>query len=399
MIQRYTRPLSPLERYSLVLNRLYKYHVDGILEGLGEVDAIDLQRAVDQAAEVNPAIRVRLRGLLRWTWWVDSGIAPKVFKLPLSDWDGQSELHCEFLQNRLDPMKGQAVAEVLIVPCKDGHTRIVFRSVHAAIDGRGLMHWVAEVCRAMRAERLQGSSSRLTDLDIQAAYSDKVQSETNPVQSHCIPVIPPDPLRSGGLHYIWRRVVLPGNVNQLLPKAADFFARYARSREPGEVGFTIPVDYRGLRTSEMGIGNMTGYLRLQVLEDSTPRKLMHQIATKVKSYVDCRSFPGIKTLRWLPVWFMLRKLIPQVDAILHTVSPALPSGGLVSMGSVTSELYCFPGFSAKYLYGIPGAVGKLNVIFINYPEQTVVSFSTPSTYNGDGQLDRLIKAFTLHFSS
>lgn len=50
MIQRYTRPLSPLERYSLVLNRLYKYHVDGILEGLGEVDAIALQRAVDQAA-------------------------------------------------------------------------------------------------------------------------------------------------------------------------------------------------------------------------------------------------------------------------------------------------------------------------------------------------------------
>jgi hypothetical protein len=398
MIKRYIRPLSPLERYSLVLNRLYRYHVDGIVEGQGEVDPVALQAAVNLAAQANPAIRVRLHGLLRWTWWVDSGIAPKVFKLPLSNWNGQSEMHTEFLQTRLDPMKGQAVADVLIVPCTDGFTRIVFRSVHAAIDGRGLMHWVAEVCRAMRGEDLQGSNSRLTDLEIQAAHQDQVQPEINPKPAHCIPVIPPDPVRTGGLRYVWRRVVLPSNVNQLLPKAADFFARYARSREPGEVGFTIPVDYRGLRTTEMGIGNMTGYLRLQVEDEATPRKLMHQIATKVKAFVDCRSFPGIKTLRWLPVWFMLRKLIPQVDAILHTVSPALPSGGLVSMGSVNSSLYSFPGFAANYLYGIPGAVGKLNVIFINYPEQTVVSFSAPATYNGDGQLDRLVKAFTLHFS-
>ena len=295
MIKRYIRPLSPLERYSLVLNRLYRYHVDGILEGQGDVDPTALQKAVDQAAQANPAIRVRLRGMLRWTWWVDSGIAPKVFKLPLCDWDGQSELHTEFLQTRLDPMKGQAVADVLIVPCTDGFTRIVFRSVHAAIDGRGLMHWVAEVCRAMRSEKTcMGRSSRLTDLEVQAAHQDqrgtRSQSKTCALHSgdctgYCNAL--------AGLSYVWRRVVLPSNVNQLLlPRRLIFLpvmpaaANLVKSASPSR-WTTV-----GLRTAEMGIGNLTGYLRLASgRRNQHRRKLMHQIATKVKAHVDCQEFP------------------------------------------------------------------------------------------------------------
>lgn len=400
MSRRYVRPLSPLERYSLVLNRLYRYHVDGILEGRGDVDIKRLQQAVDKAAQSNPAIRVRLRGLLRWCYWVDSGKAPRVHLLPVSPWTGDSELNTEFLQQRLDPMKGQAVADVLVVPCSDGKTRIVFRSVHAAIDGRGLMHWVADVCRALRDETPVGSSSRLTDLDIQLANQQNIPPEEPAAPAQCVPVIEPDEVRHGELRYIWRRIVLPSNVSQLLPRAAEFFAAYARARVPGgEVGFTIPVDYRGLRTQEMGIGNMTGYLRLQVPEGTSPRKLMQQILTKVKAFTDCKTFPGITTLRWLPVWFMLRQLKPKVDALLHTVSPALPTGGLVSMGSVVMSDYNFPGFQAERFYGIPGAVGKLNMIFINTPTETIVSLSTPATYNGNGQLDTLVQAFTEHFSS
>lgn len=399
MSRRYSRPVSPLERYSLVLNELYRYHVDGIVEGEGDVDAQTLQQAVDRAAEANPAIRVRLRGLLGWSRWVDSGIAPRVRKLPPSAWDGASEAGADFLQQRLPVMQGGPVADVLIVPCRDGMTRLVFRTAHAAIDGRGFMHWVAEVCRALRGEPLQGSDSRLTDFDIQRQHAGRIPEEPATPPVSCIPVITPDAAPRGELAYVWRRVILPVNVSQLLPKAAAFLAARAREREAGEVGFTIPVDYRGLRTEEMGLGNMTGYVRLSVAPGATARPLMVQLGGRIKAWADCRQFPGIRSLLWLPVWFMLRQLKPKVDAILHTVTPALPTGGLVSMGNVLAETYGFPGFRAERLYGIPGAVGKLNIVFLNYPDSTVVSFSAPASYNGAGQLDRLIADFVQHFSA
>jgi hypothetical protein len=395
---RYVRPVSPLERYSLVLNEAYRYHVDGIVEGSGSIDREQLQQAVERAAAANPAIRVRLRGWLQYARWVDSGIAPKVRLLPLSDWDGRSEQNAPFLLERLRPMRGGAVADVLIVPGRDGKTRLVFRTLHAAIDGRGFLHWVAEVCRAMRGERLEGSDSKLTDMDIQQLHADKLAPEPPAAPAMCIPVIAPSAGGREPLGYVWRRAIIDNNVQQLLPKTAVFLAQWARRREAGDVGFTIPVDYRGVRTQEMGLGNMTGYVRLTVPEGASSRGLMLQLGHNLRAYADCRQIPGIRALLKLPVWYMLRRGRPQVDKALYTVTPSVPSGGIVSMGNMSADSYSFPGFDAQMLYGIPGAVGKLNVVFLNYPDFIVVSFAAPAAYNHEGQLDELIAAYVQHFS-
>lgn len=395
---KYVRKVSALERYSLVLHKLYRYHVDGILEGRGTVNVADLQTAVNMAAEKNPAIRVRLKGVLGFSRWVDSGVAPQVRAIPSSLWDGRSEVHASFLLEPLPVLQGGPIADVLVVPCADGYTRIVFRTVHAAIDGRGFMHWVDEVCKAMRAETLTGSWSTLTDLDVQAQYAAELAPEEPALPVSCLPVVEPSPAPYQPLAYIWRRVELPGNQAQLLTKAAAFFGDWIRQREAGEVGFTIPVDYRGLRTPELGMGNLTGYLRLTVPEGASPRALMKQLLTKIQAKVDCRTFPNIKTLLWIPVWYMLRQLRPKVDTILYTRTPALPTGGLVSMGLIHPSTYSFPGFDVSAFYGIPGAVGKLNMVFVNTPVSTVVSFAAPQQYNLDGQLDRLLERFAQQFS-
>ncbi|MDB5968862.1 MAG: hypothetical protein JWQ90_1312 [Hydrocarboniphaga sp.] len=395
---RYVRPVSPLERYSLVLNEAYRYHVDGIVEGSGTVSREQLQQAVDRAAAANPAIRVRLRGWLQYSRWVDSGIAPQVRLLPTSEWDGGSEQNAPFLLERLQPMRGGPVADVLIVPGRDGKTRLVFRTLHAAIDGRGFLHWVAEVCRAMRGEPLGGSNSALIDIDIQQQHADKVAPEPPAAPALCIPVLAPSVGGRAPLGYVWRRLVIDNSVSQLLPKTAVFLAQWARRREPGDVGFTVPVDYRGLRTQEMGLGNLTGYVRLTVPEDATPRSLMLQFGHSLRAYADCRQIPGIRLLLKLPVWYMLRKGRPNVDKALYTVTPSVPSGGIVSMGNVSGDTYSFPGFDARMIYGIPGAVGKLNVVFLNYPDFTVISFAAPAAYNHEGQLDELIAAYSRHFS-
>lgn len=399
MKRRYIRRVSPLERYSLVLNEAYRYHVDGIVEGVGTVQPKVLQDAVNRAAQANPAIRVRLRGFLAFSWWVDSGIAPQVRLLPLTEWDGNSEQGAPFLLERLQPLRGGAVADVLIVPCADGCTRLVFRTLHAAIDGRGFLHWVAEVCRALRGEPLEGSDSALIDLDVQAQYRDRIPEEPKTPPPSCIPAILPSGRGREPLGYVWRRVLIASNVSQLLPKTAVFLAEWTRRRESGDIGFTIPVDYRGLRTQEMGIGNLTGYVRLTVPDGSTPRSLMQQLNQRLRAFADCREIPGIRMLLWLPVWYMLRKLRPKIASVLYTVNPALPTGGIVSMGNMKAETYSFPGFDARMIYGIPGAAGKLNVVFLNYPGFIVASFAAPAAYNHDGQLDELAAAYQQHFST
>lgn len=397
MVKRYSRRVSGLERYSLVLHGAYRYHVDGIVEGVGHVDARALQKAVDIAAASNPAIRVRLRGVLGWCKWVDSGHAPIVREMPLSDWDGSSELNAPYLNERLDPRK--AVADVLLVPCRDGRTRILFRTLHAAIDGRGCIHWMTDVCSVMRGEAPMGSDSTLSDFDIQEQYADRIPQEPVTPPAHCIPVLQVAPEgQRGALRYIWRRVLLDRDVPQLLTKSAAFLAEWARRREEGDVGFTIPVDYRGFRIQEIGIGNQTGYLRLNAPAGSTSRSLMVQLGQRIKAYADCRQFPGIRTLLWIPVWYMLRQLRPQIDKVLYTVTPALPTGGVVSMGSLKAESFTFPGFAAERAYGIPGSVGKLNFIFVNYPDHVCAIFSSPAAYNHQGQLDELVTAYQQHFS-
>ena len=42
----YARRVSPLERYNLVIHRAYHYHVDGVVEGEGHLDAERLRRTV-----------------------------------------------------------------------------------------------------------------------------------------------------------------------------------------------------------------------------------------------------------------------------------------------------------------------------------------------------------------
>ena len=63
-----------------------------------------------------------------------------------------------------------------------------------------------------------------------------------------------------------------------------------------------------------------------------------------------------------------------------------------------AETFSFPGFQASMIYGIPGAVGKLNTVFLNYPDFTVISFSAPAAYNHRGQLDELVAAYQQHFT-
>lgn len=390
----YTRPVSLLERYALGLEAASSYQVVAVIEGAGDIAAGALREAVAEAAAVNPGMRVRLDTTAAPWRWVGDGPPPGVREVNGSLWDGRSERHTEFLDRRLDPSSGP-VAGMVLVRGRDGLTRVVVRGLHAAFDGRGLLHWSRDVFRALRHEPLQGSTTAVTDDDVRRLHRDRIHPRAPGADEiACIPILGHNRAVVGDTSaaYVWRRIDAASRGSNSLGKTAVFLAQWARKREAGEVGFTVPVDYRHLRTESNGIGNLTGYLRLPVAPADTPGLVLRRLLTAIRDYADCRE---------IPLRRIARQSVPEIaasirrrrTAALFTVNSATPSGGLVSMGFESLAAGSCPGFRALSYFCIPPFAGKLNVVIAEQDARLVAVFAAPAPYNHRGQLDELTRAY------
>jgi hypothetical protein len=396
---RYSRPLSGMERYSLALNEIYRYNVVAVIEGRGHIGHDHLGNAVAAAAAANPGVRVRLRSLLGFSRWVDSGIGPRVHAHSRGDWGYQDETRAGFIHDRFDPLHGGPIADVHAVhDDQQTTTAVVFRAVHAAMDGGGMAHWMMEVFRALRGERLLGSPATDTDFQVAGHYRAQIQQAiaANPANApqsiRYSPAIPVSPAIDQALRYVWRVVRINGHVANLLPRLAILLSQHARAQSQGHIGFTVPIDFRGLRTEIHSTGNLTGYLRIQVEPTDSARAVMVKIARQIRDHVDCQAPLNTQPVRWVRLHRIVRELERNLPNMLYEDSTGFPTAGLVSMGNVDLRAYDAPGFDAELIVGIPGSVGRLNIVAGLLPKETVLTLSTPSSYNKDGQLDVLARA-------
>jgi hypothetical protein len=397
--RRYSRKLSPIERASLALNEFCNYNVDLIVEGYGTLPLEALRRAVERAGEANPGSRVRLRGVLGFCRWVDSGTAPEVREIHAPTWDARSERGASFMDEGFDALGGGPICRMLYVP--GSPARIVFRGLHAAIDGRSMLHWMTEVFRALRGEPLLGSPCRYTEWDIMRKFQDKVNPEAleAPSAAPNIPVIPCSSPPKTELRYLWRTLTFPTIIPNVLAKFAVFLAEYARRNASGRVSFIVPVDLRTLREEVLSLGNLTGYLMVPIEPGDTTRQFSRQLSLRTRNYVDCHR-PGIlRKLPWIPMRVIQREIERSIQRSLYESVPDAMSGGVVSMGSFPLDTLCAPEFRCTEVVPIPGFSGKLNVVVMPNEKHTVTTFAVPESYNLDGQLDALLAEFRQHFGA
>ena len=390
----YVRKLSAIERYNLVINEVTPYNVEAIIEGDGELKLEQWQQAVAIAAEANPGVRVRLKSILGFCKWVDSGISPLVELVSAPDWDGQSERGADFMGKKFEVLKGGPVFCVKLIP--GSPARILFSGVHGAIDGRGIAHFIFDVFQVLRSDHLIGGRDTMNDLDVRLLHQDKVKFEKqDPID--CIAIMPVKGTGDDPLRHLWRRVRLEKNVSQILPKMAIFLAKQARKHESGQVIFTIPVDFRNLRVNVNSTANLTGYLKIKVEPEDAPSDVMDRLNQDIRDYVDCYNPGFLKILPWVPIWFLKQQLVKKVHKLLFTINEEVVTGGLVSMGQLTADLVSFPGFSGQTIAPIPGNVGKFNVMMCKVDNSTEITFGVPAAFNEEKQLDRLIVDFIAEF--
>lgn len=389
----YTRPLSPLERYFLAVNEVYRFNAELVVEGEGDVDAGNLRHAVAVASAANPGMRVRLRGALGFCRWVDSGVTPEVREVTASEWDGASEHGAGFLEERFRPLQGGAVAHVLLVhgdPARGQPTRIVLRVLHGAADGKGLAHWMHDILRVLRGEQPLGSGNTLTDIEFARSVIEKNGLELAPPVPPATPaatLLPPSPDDGSPFRFTWRCTKFDRNISNPLPKILHFL----RSEAPGsgEIRITVPIDYRSQHGAEAGTGNLTGYLQLRIDEHDTPKTIMGKLGDGLRQRRDCAiGILPFWRLNWIPIRLLALHVRKNLEKSLFSEGTDMPNGGISSLGMTPLEAISFPGFRGIGGYGL-ATVGRLYVSVTNFPAATYVMLAAPARYNRDGQLDRL----------
>src|SRR4030042_2251198 len=148
MTKRYTKKVSFNERVFLAAAQLAPPMANQmIFEGRGSLDYQHLQKAVETASEANPGSRLILKGILGGCRWVDSGTTPPVIDIPHSRWTGYDSENAPFLEKPLCPKQGPTCEVVLV---QGDPVRVIFRSLHGVMDGRGTFIWAEEVFRSLR---------------------------------------------------------------------------------------------------------------------------------------------------------------------------------------------------------------------------------------------------------
>lgn len=399
MLKPFSRKVSPLERYFLAINEVYRFNAELVVEGSGDVALEQLRKAVAIASAANPGMRVRLHGFLGLSRWVDSGITPEVREIPAAEWEGYSERGAEFLEERFHPLSGGPVAHVLLV--RGNPVRIVLRVLHGAADGKGLAHWTLDILRAMRGEAPLGSDNTITDIEFARSVMEEygIDLESPAPQAAPVKAILPVSADDGSpFRFTWRCTKFDRNISNPLPKILHFLYGEAAGENGGNILMTVPVDYRSLRGAGAGTGNLTGYIQLSIDASDSPKTIMGKLSDGIKNHRDCAiGVLPFGRLNWIPLWLISRFVRRNLDKILFSEGTSMPNGGISALGLTLHEAISFPGFEGLGAYGL-ATVGRLYVSVTNFPKATYIMLAAPARFNGDHQLDRLAERLRENFA-
>jgi hypothetical protein len=383
MHTKFRRPVLPGEHQWLAADAISPPFVNQmVLEGTGTMDHDELTDAVARASDANPGCRLILKGALWSCNWQDSGMAPPVRRISGSLWDGYSQDNAPFLNNRL-PCEGPT-CEVLWV--EGPKPRLIFRSNHGAMDGRGTWIWAEDVFRALRGEELLGSRSSITKLDIITGITDRSRW-SDAIQ--CI--APTGKSRPGASGTMWRRLSFTGQFHKLMAKVAWALAQSAWQYGDGRVRFLISVDLRSRKPGLRSTSNLNAGLSVDADKNSTPDSIRQDILKQLENKNDCvrikdEAFWGMIPLRVLG--FGLKMITKYNHAQGRYVFTALIS----NLGMIDTAKFCSSGFHTNTVFFIPPQTEMMPVFLTSTgcPGREEICITIPNGLGSENRFERLL---------
>jgi hypothetical protein len=383
MHTKFSRPVLPGERLWLAADIIHPPFLNQmVLEGTGTMDLDELTDAVARASDANPGCRLILKGALRSSYWLDSGVAPPVRRISNSPWDGYSQDNAPFLNDRLPC--GGPTCEVLWV--EGPKPRLIFRSNHGVMDGRGTVIWAEEVFRALRGEDLLGSRSSITKLDIITSITDR-SKWSDAIQY----IAPTGKCRPGASGIMWRRLSFTGQFHKLMGKVAWALAQSAWQYDDGRVLFLVSVDLRPRKPGLRSTSNLNAGLSVEVKKDSTPDSIKQDILSQLENKNDCVRIKdeGIYDMIPLKVLEFGFKMIKKYNNVqgLYNLTALISNLGIIDIVK-----FCSSGFHTDTVFFIPPLTEMIPVFLASNgcPGREEICITIPNGLGSENRFERLL---------
>ncbi len=390
----YKKRLSFMEKMYLLFDELRPPFCNQlVVEGTGRLRPRDLEEALIRSSQVNPGSTLRLRGTLGHMEWV-AGPDPPLRVIRGSSWDGWSERGAPFLHERIDPRAGPG-CELQYVEAGP-RTFLIFRSLHAVMDGVGHRAWVRDFFTALGGDHPKGHPDVLCSTRVASS----VTSETLrfPRGDALHPCGRADAPTSGN-SYQWRRLTLKRPKGSLmLAQVALELARAARAHGEGPFRVSIPVDLRHYRPQARTTLNLIGALFLEVTPDDTPETFLARLREGLRRGDHARLPPGYPWWSWLP--------LPLVSLLLRRAFRSEHTTGRYSISATISDLGSFApsdcsvaGFSPGAAFFIPPFADQHCFVTLNgFADRTDLLLAIPSVLASRSRLEHLLASLELRLA-
>ncbi|HPL15426.1 MAG TPA: hypothetical protein PL180_01920 [Spirochaetota bacterium] len=386
MTRDHTRILSSTERAYLVLGGLYPPFANQYFwEGDGVLDAGLWRAAVKKAAEANPGCRLSLRGVLNRSRWVDSGSPPPVREIDGSRWPGMSSDGAPFLATPLFPRTGRG-CEILLI--HGSPLRVVFRTHHAVMDGRGTQTLAEDVFRALRGEPLIGSECRTVEQELARSF----QRGRRPA-SPAVHIAPTGRADGSGRVMRWQRFQVKGTYKKIVSQVSVVLAREARTHSSGPVRIGIPVDLRPRRNGLRSTSNLTNFIYVDVNPGDTHDDIDGDIRRQMEEGRDGMLYPGDELIRYMPLWLIRlmvnRRIRRNHGRGLYNTTALISNLGKKDLGDFSGG-----GFNATAFWAIPpgSELYPYSIVLAGHGDTIEIIITIPEVMATGGRFDRSIEA-------
>lgn len=381
---RYSRALSFNERLFLALDEISPPYCNQLVfDGTGILDYPRWCEAVRIASSANPGSRVALKGHLGFSRWVDTGVTPQVREVDGSRWDGSGPADAPFLQDRLPYRKGPT-CEVLLA--KGPVPRVVFRSHHGVMDGRGTLIWAEDVFRALRGERALGAFSTVNDCGLAHRFQALKHKPFPP--DHLAPT---GKANGQGPGFIWKRITLRGTFPHVLAHCVRLAALEAWSRGKGVVRFGIPVDMRPRLSDARSTASLAFALYVHITPEKTTVQIARDISSQVSQGREGMTFPGDRFLRHVPLRFISWKARKNMEKMKGCSLYSL-SGMVSNLGRIDLNLYQGGGFLSHAFWSVPpfAEYHPFFLVLAGHGETIELTLGMPRVLGDNGRLDEVL---------
>lgn len=367
-----------------------------IIEGEGTFSESALREGLGALVEAWPILRGRVRGGLWWSRWEEGPASPTVRSAPGGQWPTDGLLHAPALSGPLNVYGGPPV-ELVIASDQQG-ARLVIRTHHALLDGRGALTLSLDLFRALRGEAPLGQQPWVSDVALlEAAGPAPLPAPTAPPLGRG--AFPPtgQPLREDVVYARVRfRAPTSGiTARGILATRDACRARWAHHPEhtaPDAWIASVPVDLRrGHPEAERAPGTLTALARVP-LDAATPEQLDPVLRAAVLPANAGASVRAAHGLRALPLALL--------GALGRAGARRLHERGLTdlcftfsNMGVLRLAEFAAPGFTARHVgFTPPGAAGiPLLAVLTGHDGGLELHASAPAALAPDHALPELLR--------